>query len=191
METEDGSTLATRAISAVSSLSQSFQPRCEASSPAISPAPQPYSRSMVMTRYMVQRSGGTTLPYPDLRFNRHSRTEIVRFRLSGIKGDLHRDTLHHLDIVTGRVLWRKQAGDRATCAGNTLQMTFVFLAGGVHVNGHRLVDAHLPQLGFLEVGGHPYVIKVDDPHQFLPGLHVLAYLNRSVGNNSIHRRNDL
>src|ERR1700681_2601373 len=48
--TAEGSTLATRAISSVSNLSQSFQPRRSASCAAMLAAPQPYSRSMVMSR---------------------------------------------------------------------------------------------------------------------------------------------
>src|SRR5580658_6911605 len=55
-DTADRSTLARRAISSVRSRSQSFQPRRWASSVAMAPPPQPYSRSMVMRRNMTIRS---------------------------------------------------------------------------------------------------------------------------------------
>src|SRR5580700_3620522 len=48
--TAEQSTLARRAISSVRNWSQSFQPRRRASSAAMAPPPQPYSRSMVMRR---------------------------------------------------------------------------------------------------------------------------------------------
>src|SRR5580698_9581909 len=55
-DTADRSTSARRAISSVRSRSQSFQPRRWASSAAMAPPPQPYSRSMVMRRNMSTRS---------------------------------------------------------------------------------------------------------------------------------------
>src|SRR5579862_7338810 len=51
--TAEGSTCARRAISSVSRWSQSFQARRDANCSAITPPPQPYSRSMVTRRNMV------------------------------------------------------------------------------------------------------------------------------------------
>src|ERR1700722_4292567 len=51
------STFAMRAISAVSSSSHNFQPKCSASRRAISAPPLPYSRSTVMVRTRMAPSG--------------------------------------------------------------------------------------------------------------------------------------
>src|SRR6202035_4159605 len=52
-KTAEGSTLARRPISSVSNWSQTFQPSWSASVVAMAPAPQPYSRSIVMRRNMA------------------------------------------------------------------------------------------------------------------------------------------
>src|SRR5579859_4411574 len=183
LETAAASTLATRAISSVSSRSQSFHPNLEASCLAISPAPQPYSRSMVMVRNMA----ACTLPYPDLGFNRHARPQHVLAGLSGVEGDLCWNSLYDFDEVSGCILRRQKAGHRTAGSGDTLQMAFVVLPGRVHMNGDGLAGAHVAQLGLFEIRRDPDVVKIDDAHQFLPGLHVLADFHSAAGDNAVDR----
>src|SRR6185503_4040201 len=180
------STFATRAISSVSSRSQSFHPNLEANCFAISPAPQPYSRSMVITRNMAP----CTLPYPDLGFNRHAGPQDVLPGFSRVKGDLCWNSLYHFDEVSGGILGRQQACHRAAGAGDTLQVAFVILPRRVHMNGDRLADAHIAQLRLLEVGSDPDVVKIDDSHQFLTRLHILANFNGAARDHAIHRRHN-
>src|SRR5580658_675175 len=59
--TAEGSTFAMRAISSVSRWSQSFQPKVWASCEAMWGAPQPNSRSMVITRNMMRAAFGHPL----------------------------------------------------------------------------------------------------------------------------------
>jgi hypothetical protein len=53
-----------------------------------------------------------------------------------------------------------------------------------------LVDAHIPQLGFLEVGRDPDVIEVYDAHQLLAGLNILSLLDGAVCNYPIYGSHD-
>src|SRR5215475_2583225 len=113
METAEESTLATRAISAVSSLSQSFQPSWDARWLAIWAAPLPYSRSTVMIRNISNPGRARklapamqTLPQPDLRFNRHARAQYVLLRLALIERDFQRNALHDLYEISCRIFRR-------------------------------------------------------------------------------------
>ena len=56
---------------------------------------------------------------------------------------------------------------------------------------HRLADAHLAQLHFLEVRLHPHLVERNDRHQRRAGLDALAQLHRALGDLTGHRRGQL
>ncbi|MNO90314.1 hypothetical protein D3C76_818210 [compost metagenome] len=55
---------------------------------------------------------------------------------------------------------------------------------------HRLADAHVLELGFLEVGVDPHLIQRDDRHQRRARLHALADLHGALGDVAGDRRDD-
>jgi len=55
---------------------------------------------------------------PNFRDDRHPRPQTVKPLLPGFETYADRQALDNLDVVTGRVLRREQAGDRACRAGH-------------------------------------------------------------------------
>ncbi|MNO79779.1 hypothetical protein D3C76_709610 [compost metagenome] len=53
---------------------------------------------------------------------------------------------------------------------------------------HRLADAHVLELGFLEVGVDPHLVQRDHRHQRRARLHALADLHGALGDVACHRR---
>ena len=108
---------------------------------------------------------------------------------SGIKSDLYRNALHHLDVVAGGIFRWKQAEKRPAGSSDALHVSVVLLPVSVHRDGRPLSWPHVAQLAFLEVGGHPDVVQVNDLHQFLADLHILANFNCPVTHDSADRSN--
>src|SRR5581483_7856465 len=111
---------------------------------------------------------------PDLRYNRHPGPEYMLPGFSGIERDLYRNSLHNLDVISRRVFRWKQTHDRAACPGNTLHESFISFPVGVHMDVARLAHPHVFKLGLFVVGGDPYVVQVDDAHEFLSGEDILT-----------------
>ncbi|MOA38594.1 hypothetical protein D3C78_1602920 [compost metagenome] len=87
---------------------------------------------------------------------------------------------------------RWQQGKRTAGPGaEAVDGAAVFDAAAVQVclDLHRLADAHVTQLGFLEVGVDPQLIQGNHRHQRGTRLHALAKLYRTLGHVTGHRRN--
>src|ERR1700733_7904714 len=64
--------------------------------------------------------------------DRHSRPQHVCFVLILVEPDSHGESLHYLDVVSGRVLGREQAEQRTGGAWKTLNPSFVIASESVH-----------------------------------------------------------
>jgi hypothetical protein len=107
-----------------------------------------------------------------------------------VERDAHRHPLHHLDPVAGGVLRRQQRERRAGADAEAGDRALVFDLLAVDVGGqlHRLADADLAQLHFLEVGVDPDLVQRDDGHQRRAGGDALAELHGALGDVAVHRR---
>ena len=111
----------------------------------------------------------------------------------GIERDAHRQALHDLDPVAGRVLRRDQREGRAGAAGE---------AGDAAVERRscrhrgrtgeldRLAGAHLVELAFLEIGVDVDGADRHDGHHRIAGGDPLADLDLAVGDDAVDRRAD-
>ena len=113
-------------------------------------------------------------------------------QLLRIQLDAHRHALHDLDPVAAGVLRRQQRERAAGAEAEAGDLAVVFDIAAVEVGMHfdRLADAHLGQLGFLEVGFHPDLFQRHDGHQRRARLHALAQLHLALGDVAGHRRDD-
>src|SRR6266566_3405065 len=86
----------------------------------------------------------------DGRDHRHARAQF--YRRAAIERDLHRNALHHLGEIAGRVVGRQQREFLAAGGRETVDMAVHHLPGE-HVDGDvdLLALAHVGELGLLEV----------------------------------------
>ncbi|KAG1388314.1 hypothetical protein G6F59_016012 [Rhizopus arrhizus] len=116
--------------------------------------------------------------------HRQADAQRVLGQLLGIDGDAHRHALHDLDPVAAGVLRRQQRERRAGAQAQALDAALVLHVTGVQVGLqlHFLAQAHVAQLGFLEVGLDPHLLGRHHGHQGIARLHALADLHRTTGN---------
>ena len=129
---------------------------------------------------------------PNVGFDGHSGPEQVLRVLTIFENDFDRDSLDDLHIISRGILRRQDAVTRSAGACDVQDVAVIIAAVGIHVNLHGLAGAHIFQLRFLEVGGHPDVLAVqrDDGHHLLAGHDVLARLDRSLSYDSADRRDN-
>src|SRR5258708_4514797 len=90
----------------------------------------------------------------------HARPKAVLLVLARLEDDLHRQPLHDLDVVPGRVLGGEEAEARASGGGDAVHVAAVLPpAVGVHQDHRGLARTHGPELALLEVGGDPNVVQ--------------------------------
>ncbi len=94
---------------------------------------------------------------------RQADAQGVGLELGGLQQNAHRDALHDLDPVAGRILSRQQRKGAAAAGGNVGYVAVVFniVPIEVGVDRHRLSGAHMLELSFLEVGVDPDIIERD------------------------------
>ena len=98
--------------------------------------------------------------------------------LTLIEDNLHRNPLHHFDVVAGRILRRQQAEFRARGGRNAVDVRVEDPAAiGVDRDGGGLARMHIRQLGLFEIGGDPDVLLRNDRHQRLARLNDLSGLD--------------
>jgi hypothetical protein len=85
--------------------------------------------------------------------------EVVRV-FAGIQAAADGQALHDLDKISGGVLGRQEAGDRAGGSRRIFDVAVKCATVGIHVNVCVLAGAHLPKLSFLEVGPDPDVLRL-------------------------------
>src|SRR5882757_555013 len=97
------------------------------------------------------------------------------FVLVLLKIDPNGDTLYYLDVVSSRVLRRKE-GEAGTGSATDLDdLPLVFAATqGIDLYLNLLVRTDLLQLSFLEVSGYPQIVEWNDRQHVLTNRDVLA-----------------
>src|SRR5581483_5591334 len=124
----------------------------------------------------------------------HRQADLQRMRgeVRFIERDTYRHALHHLDPVTGRVLCRDRGEGRARAAGEAGYGAAIGDLAPVEVGGdlHRLTDAYVVELAFLEVRVHMDLRQRHDGEQRRALLHLLADLHRALRHHAIDRRAD-
>ena len=98
--------------------------------------------------------------------------------------DAYWNALHHLHVISGRVLRRKERKHRAGGAADLGYLAVVVLAGGVHCNLDRLPGGHVAQLRLLEVGRDPQIFQRNQREQVLPRGDVLVDLHALAGDDA-------
>ncbi|MNZ47321.1 hypothetical protein D3C78_650360 [compost metagenome] len=104
--------------------------------------------------------------------------------------DAHRHPLDDLDPVAGSVLRRQQGEGAAGTGAEAVDGAAVLDVAAVQVgnNIHRLANAHVAQLGFLEVGVDPQLVQGDHRHGRGARLQALAQLHGALGHVARDRR---
>src|SRR3546814_20317543 len=90
------------------------------------------------------------------RDNRQAGGEIQRGRWQRIEYQLYRHSLYNRDVVAAGILRGQQAERRTGACLHTVDTCGEFVVRiGIDPDADRLTDAHVAQLGFLEVGDDP------------------------------------
>src|SRR3546814_6952148 len=83
-----------------------------------------------------------------------------------IYNKLHRQPLHHLDPVAGRILRREQRKAVPGARAETLHMSLEFKVGkSIDFELGMLAEAHIAQLLFLEVAFYPKALSDQSDHR--------------------------
>ena len=109
----------------------------------------------------------------------------------GIKHDFDRDALHDLHIVASRIFRGQQAEARAAGARRRCRPCPCICARWRRLRCVTRCPAFISRkLRFLEVGGNPDVVEIDDLHQLLPGSDILPDLDGAIADDAVDRSND-
>src|SRR6516162_3727395 len=94
-----------------------------------------------------------------------------------VKHDFHRNSLHDLNVIAGRVLWRKQTETRAASSLNAIDMRTKFLSvQRIHGDFNFVARAHPGYLVLLEIRGDPNVLR-NQGEKALTDLNIIPRLN--------------
>src|ERR1700722_5690550 len=106
--------------------------------------------------------------------DRHARPQQVFFVLILVEPNSHGESLHYLDVVSGRVLRWEQAEQRTGSAWKALNFSFVVTSERVDSDVYGLTRAHVFELRFFEVCGNPDVVQGNNREQTLARLNTMA-----------------
>ena len=126
----------------------------------------------------------------NLGIDRHAGTQAVIVVLAGLEIDADWNALHHLHVVSGRILRRQQAESRTAGAADRLHSAAVFAAVRVHAELDPLARFHALKLRLLEVGGHPDVVERNHRHELLARRNVLTDLHGLLADDPANRSDD-
>src|SRR5208282_1811979 len=128
-------------------------------------------------------------------FGIHGQSDSKRMgrQFVGIQADAHRQALHDLDPVTGRVLRRNQreggTGAAVESFNDTVEGDLVAIEVGYELD--LLAGAHHFQLYFLEIGVYIFFAYGDHREERRGGLDALAELDLPSGDDAVNwRAND-
>ena len=108
-----------------------------------------------------------------------------------IQHDLHRDTLHDLGEVAGRVVRRQQGEFEAAGWRNAVHAAVdPGTRQAVHVDADRLAGAHVDQLCLLVVCHHIGRVQRDHSHELGTCRYILADAQRPSADCAVHGRHD-
>jgi hypothetical protein len=127
----------------------------------------------------------------DLGFYRHTGTKLVQALLVRFEPYADRKTLDHFHIVPGRVLGWQHTGAVTSRSWHVLNVSIEVCVESIHMNPHTLTVVHPLKLGLFEVRCHPEVIRLHDHHELLAGPNTRADLSAALGNDPIHRGDDM
>src|SRR5258708_7774766 len=110
----------------------------------------------------------------DLWVHRHPWTEPVVAVLAGVEIDANGNALDDFYVIARRVLWWQDAEPGP--AGSADRDDLPRVCPPIGIDGHpdALAWFHVTELGFLEVGRDPDVVKRHHRHQLLAGGDVLT-----------------
>ena len=125
----------------------------------------------------------------DRRIDRHAGAQLAGEPLAGVEHDLHRDALHDLGEVAGRVVGRQQREFLAARRRDAVDMAVEGHAGkGVDRDSDRLAGMDIGELRLLVVGDDIGRRQRHHRHQLCPRLHILADAQRAVADDAVDRR---
>jgi hypothetical protein len=104
----------------------------------------------------------------NLGFDGHAGAQLIQVALIRVEAYPHRQPLYDLDIVSSRILGRKQAGSISSSGWHKLDRAIKRLIEGIHLNGHALPNVHLSELSLLKVRGRPNIVNLDHHDELLP-----------------------
>src|SRR6266478_2582307 len=122
------------------------------------------------------------------RFDGHAGPQQMLRVLILIQSDSHRESLHDLHVVPGRIFRWEYAEQRTGGARKALHSAFVVAPEGVHPDGDRLAGSHLSELRLFEIGRDPNVVQGNDHEQALTRLDAMAKLNGFSADHAADRR---
>src|SRR5690349_7449851 len=106
-----------------------------------------------------------------------------------VEPDPHRDALHDLRVIPGRVIGRQQRELRPRGRRQALHVALEMPAGiGVDREIRGVARPHVGRLRLLQVGGHPDVVQGDGGHQRLTGLYQLTHLDGLLAHHAVRWR---
>ena len=120
----------------------------------------------------------------------HAGLELADELVVLVEIDPHRDALHHLDEIAGRVLRRQDRELRAGAGRERADRALEHVVGeGVDVERDALADRHIGEIGFLRIGVDPGVGDVDDGEHRGARHHEAAELDLlDLRRDAVHRR---
>ena len=121
-------------------------------------------------------------------FDRHAGAQLIKVFLAGVESYADGKALNHLHVIAGGILRRQHAGAGTGNGGHAFYGSIEYMAQGVNVDSNGLARVHAGQLRFLEIGGDPEAICLDDHEQLLAFGDACANLGAALGNNSRYRR---
>ena len=123
--------------------------------------------------------------------HRHARAQQSFTGDVGRHADAHRQALHDLGEVSGRVVRRQQREHGAGRGREAFDRSLDGVLGqSVDGNGDGLAGPQPRELRFLEVGVDVDRVERHQARQPLAGLHVVAGLHRAVADHAVERRAD-
>ncbi len=110
--------------------------------------------------------------------------------LARIEIDAHRNTLHHLHVISGGVLRRQQTEARTAGSADRLHFAGVFLAGCVHAEADALAGVHALQLRLFKIRRHPDVVEWNYGHHLLAGRDILSQFHGLLADDPVDGRDN-
>src|SRR5216684_893229 len=105
--------------------------------------------------------------------------------LAGVELDSHRQALHHLYVVAGRVLGGQEAEAIAARTRQIPHVAPVVAAEGIDVNRDVLAAMHPRELRLLKIRGYPDLVRLRHEHQRLPRFDSGAKLDGASADDAV------
>src|ERR1700735_63745 len=108
--------------------------------------------------------------------------------LSWVELDSHRQALHHLHVVAGRVFGRQQAEAIAARTRQVPDVALVVATEGIDVDADALATMHPRELRLLEISSDPDVVGLGHEHERLSGFDPRAKLDSASAYDAVSGR---